>query len=65
MARGIPKVRKWRVNYWADKTVVRSYVVDAPTKTFALWAARDILWAEGIRRGDLGMTRVTAGVIKG
>jgi hypothetical protein len=69
MARGTPKVRAWRVNYWNDGRIVWNTVVDAPTRQFALWAGQDAYRAM-LRRDasfsavNVGFTTVTAGVIK-
>jgi hypothetical protein len=41
MSKKIHKVRPWRVRYWENDVLLYEAIVDAPTKLFAKWAARD------------------------
>jgi hypothetical protein len=50
MSRNIPAVRRWRVRYYMNHTLLADFVVDAINKRFALWAARDEIIARHLDR---------------
>lgn len=58
----IPQVRRWRVRYYHGTTVLFETTVDAPTKLFARWEARD----KYVQQGRLlrNITRVTVGLLR-
>lgn len=39
----IPSVRRWRVRYWLNRTLLADIVVETINKRFARWAAREQL----------------------
>lgn len=41
MSRNIPKVRRWRVRYYMNHTLLADIIVETINKRFALWMARD------------------------
>ena len=40
MSRNIPQVKRWKVTFYYPLTTATEYV-DAPTRLFAIWAARE------------------------
>ena len=50
MSVNIPRVRRWRVRFHMNHTLLADMVVDAPNKMFARWAAKDRLRAKHIDR---------------
>ncbi len=50
MSRNIPKVRRWRVRFYMNHTLLADMVVDAINKRFAWWAARDQMIATHLDR---------------
>jgi hypothetical protein len=51
----IPTVKRWRVRYVEDDgSEIVSFVVNAPTRLFARWAAHDLIRSWGLWRAGLG-----------
>jgi hypothetical protein len=64
MANRIPAIRTWRVNYWHEGKIIWTCKVEAPTRQFALWTARDLRWSQGTPLPSVGWVDVTAGVVR-
>lgn len=63
MSRNIPQVRRWRVRFYMGHTLLADLVVDAPTKLFARWAARDRVRADHLDR-YLATNKITVSPMK-
>jgi hypothetical protein len=63
MSRNIPPVRRWRVRYYLDHTLLAEITVETINKRFAKWLARDRFIAKHPAR-YLAATSVTASLVR-
>ncbi len=63
MSRNIPPVRRWRVRFYLEHTLLADITVDAVNRMFAQWAAKDRLRAVHLDR-YLASDKMTCSPVK-
>lgn len=61
--RGIPPVRRWRVRYWLNDTLLAEIVVETINKEFARWMAGERMRGTHLDRW-LATNRVTVSLVR-
>jgi hypothetical protein len=64
MSRNIPQMRRWCVRFWLKQIMLAEFIVDAPNKQFAKWAARGEFMLHGPLDRFIARDRVTVSLVR-